>query len=170
MNNKGFNLTEIIGAMIIISILTVVAGFTVTGVIHRARVDAVTADLQVFASDIEAVLEDIGVFDMNSNTAIKDSQAKIKFKEFLNTVEADYTHTTFEKDKIEYISATGQFSTLAKELIDPWGSNYKLIYNAKTNPGTCILASAGADMVFTDDTYSLGDFKDDILVIISPKY
>lgn len=166
-NHRGFTMIELIGALIIIAILTVATGFTATNVVHRSRVDATTADLQVFASDMEAVLEDIGVVELD-DASTAESQAKIR--EYLAMIEANYTHLYF--DRTTLAATRDGFTINTVEAIDPWGQKYLLTYNTsrtKGQPGTCILSSSGPNMAMENDQYPTGNFSDDICVIITPK-
>lgn len=168
-DKRGFTLIEIIGVMIIIAILTIAAGYTATKAVHRSRIDATAADLQVFASDMEAVLEDIGVVELDPSDSLELRKSKIN--EYLSIIEQDYLHATFAKDTL-VVSDDG-FKVSTYELSDPWDSKYTLIYNtdpAKGTPGTCIFASPGPNLNLEDSGYSSGDFQDDILVIITPKH
>lgn len=166
---RGFTLVEIIGVMIIISILTIAAGYTATKAVQRSRIDATAADLQVFASDMEAVLEDIGVVELDPSDSLELRKSKIN--EYLSIIEQDYLHATFARETL-VVSDSG-FKVSTYELIDPWNSKYTLIYNtdaAKGTPGTCIFASPGPNLNLEDTGYSSGDFQDDILVIVTPKH
>lgn len=166
-NRKGFTMIELIGALVIIAILTVAIGFTSTNVVHRSRVDATTADLQVFASDMEAVLEDIGVVELD-NASTTEGRARIQ--EYLAMIEASYTHLYF--DRTTLVVTKDGFTINTAEAVDPWNQKYLLTYNTsrtKGQPGTCILSSAGPNMYMSNDTYASGDFSDDICVIITPK-
>ena len=165
---RGFTLVEIIGVMIIISILTIAAGYTSTKAVQRSRIDATAADLQVFASDMEAVLEDIGVVELDPSDSLDLRKSKIN--EYLSIIEQDYLHATFDRDTL-VVSNSG-FKVSTYELMDPWDSKYTLIYNtdtAKGVPGTCIFASPGPNLNLEETEYSSGDFQDDILVMITPK-
>ncbi len=167
-NSRGFTLIEIIGAMIIVSILTIAGSTTASKAIHRSRVDATTADLQIFASDMEAILEDVGVLDLDPADSMDYRRSKIQ--EYLALIEQDYTHATF--DRATLVPNNNGFTIDTFELMDPWNSHYRLIYNTNAGkgvPGTCILASPGPNMVFETIGYGDGEFKDDILVIITPK-
>ncbi len=167
-NSRGFTLIEIVGATIIIAILTIAGVNISSGAVYRSRIDAATMDLQIFATDMEAVLEDIGVVDLK--TSDKMDYKTTKIKEYLHVIEKDYTHTTFNLDTLD-VSAS-RFTIETYELLDPWNNHYRLTYNTDRSmgkPGTCILASAGPNRVFEDDGYPDGVFGDDILVVITPR-
>lgn len=169
LNKTGFTTLEIVAVLVIISILTVAGGFVATNVVSRSRIDATTADLQVFASDMEAILEDIGVVTLNPDEDSLEKR-KSKIQEYLSMIEADYTHMTFNSS--ELIITDSNFTVSTLEARDPWGSPYTLIYNTddvKGTPGTCILTSPGPNMILESEDYSSGEFKDDIMVIITPK-
>lgn len=165
---RGFTLLEIIGVTVIIAILTAAGGFAATQSVHRSKIDGTAADLQVFAADMQAVLEDIGVVQL----ATTDSGAikKAKINEYLSILEEDYTHLTFDRNTLQI--GTSRFTIQTYEAVDSWGSKFTLIYNtdsAKGEPGTCILASPGPNLMLESTGYASGVFNDDILVIVTPK-
>lgn len=167
LDKKGFTISELIIVMVILAILFV--GMTTTYNVHvkNSRIDTVEGNLVVFKSDIEAYLEDYGVFNV-SRTAASDYKHK-QIGAFLNKLSTDYLHITYDMDTIVILPGSFQVDTLT---VDPWKNKYRMFYNTDpTSPtvGTCILASAGPNLVFTSDTYAVGEFGDDILVTIVPK-
>ena len=167
LDRKGFTISELIIVMIILSILFV--GMTTTYNIHvkNSRIDTVEGNLVIFKSDIEAYLEDYGVFNV-SRTAPADYK-NTQIRGFLNKLSTDYLHLTYDMNTIVILPGSFQVDTLT---VDPWKNPYRMFYNTDpTSPtvGTCILASAGPNLSYTSDTYATGDFGDDILVTIVPK-
>ncbi len=167
-NKKGFTLLELIGAMIIIAILTIAGSITAVNAVKRANIDATAASLQVFASDMESILEDVGVVEFTDPKT--DDQEKVVILEYLALIESNYTHTYFDKDTLK-IEAS-RFTIHTRDLQDAWDSKFTLIYNtdpAKGVTGTCILASPGPNLNIESEGYGDGLFSDDILLITKPK-
>lgn len=167
LNRVGYTMSELIIVMIILAILFV--GLTVTYNVHikNSRIDTVEGNLVIFKSDIEAYLEDYGVFNV-ARDANNDYKHK-RIAAFLNKLSNDYLHLTFDMETIHISKGSFYVDTLT---LDPWKSPFRMFYNTDpTSPtvGTCILASAGPNLSFTEDTWSTGDFDDDILVTIVPK-
>lgn len=167
LNKVGFTITELILVMIVISLLFVGLTVTYNQQVKNSRIDTVEGNLVIFKSDIEAYMEDYGIFNVNnsSNTASK----KKKITNFLNKLSTDYLHITFDMDTL--VLEPGSFYVDTKSE-DPWKAPYRMFYNVdptSATVGTCILASSGPNTTFSAGTYSTGNFDDDILVAIVPK-
>lgn len=167
LTRMGYTMSELIIVMIILAILFV--GMTTTYNVHvkNSRIDTVEGNLVIFKSDIEAYLEDYGVFNVQSDATAAYKNERILA--FLNKLSTDYLHLTFDMDTLHIAQGSFYVDTVT---LDPWKAPFRMFYN--TDPksatvGTCILSSAGPNLGFTSDTYPVGDFGDDILVTIVPK-
>lgn len=168
INKAGFSMIEIVGVIVIVALLTVAGGLGIPRLIDNSRTDSTFAQLQVFASDTEAVLEDIGYVEFKP--ADTESFKASEIAQYINQLEADYSHAYFDRATLSITANGFQIATL--DLQDPWGSPYYLIYNtnpAKGKPGACTFASPGPNMQLESAGYGSKDFADDILVIVDPK-
>ena len=167
LSNKGYTITELIIVMIILSILFVGLYTTYNRHIVNSRIDTVEGNLVVFKSDIEAYIEDYGVFNVNPS-ATADYKAS-RIKNYLNKLSTDYLHMTFDMDSLNIANGSFYVDT---HTTDPWNGKYRMFVNTDPGTATCgttILSSAGPNLRFTSSTYASGDFGDDILVVIVPK-
>lgn len=165
---KGFSLIEIVVALLIITLITTSAVFGFRKQAEQSKIDVTTAALQTFASDMEAILDDIGVVDVEASASQLERQAKVK--EYLTLIESTYTHTYFDKSTL--VVTSDRFTIKTSSIQDGWGQQFILIYNinnSKGVAGTCILASAGPNLLFNDVGYGNGEFEDDVILIVKPK-
>lgn len=167
INRRGFTMAEMVIVLVILLILF--AGMVPIYNIHvkNSRIDTVEGNLVIFKSDIEAYLEDYGVFTIPASASATDRATKIN--EFLNKLSTDYLHMTFDPSTLVMTDKSFYVDTLTR---DPWTNAYRMYYNfdpTSATVGTTILASAGPNLVSNVEHYSIGEFDDDILVTIVPK-
>lgn len=167
INKRGYTMAELVIVMVILIILF--AGMIPIYNIHvkNSRIDTVEGNLVIFKSDIEAYLEDYGVFTIPAGASQTERAAGIK--EFLNKLSTDYLHMTFDSDSLVFNGTSFYVDTQTK---DPWTNPYRMYYNfdpTSATVGTTILASAGPNLGSNAEFYGVGEFDDDILVTIVPK-
>lgn len=168
INKQGFSMIELMGALVIIAVLTVSGGLAVNTSVKRANVDGTTAQLQVFASDMEAVLEDVGIVEFKPGDT--DAFKKSTINQYLAEIEDGYMHAYFDRNSV--VVGANNFRVRTLDVRDSWDSPMTVIYNtnaAKGEPGLCMFISPGPNMVLEDAGYKNSNFSDDILVIVKPK-
>lgn len=68
----------------------------------------------------------------------------------------------FEKEENRhYIILTTRYQK------DPWGQRYKIICD--TVSGKIVVVSAGKDTIFNINRYKIGDYDDDVILVVNPK-
>lgn len=168
VKGSGFSFIEFVLCVALLALFG--AGATIYGVqqVKKGKITSTTSTLQVFATDMEAILEDLGTIEIEEGST--EIARKSDILEYIALIEESYTHTHFDK-KTLIISESG-FEICTDEQIDGWDAKFKLMYNTNSKkglPGTCILTSSGPNLTFETDGYTKGEFGDDILLIVQPK-
>lgn len=164
---KCFTFVEILGALAIISILTVAMSVGVNRIWQNNRIDICESELREMSAAFKSYFTDYSNIviapDMNYDNVLNETV------ELLNT---KYLPYEIEVSEVAADKRSATFETVIKQ--DPWKQKYKMnIYtykgdDAESIPGMVIITSNGADSLSNKDTYSSDDFGDDIIAVIEP--
>lgn len=164
---KGFTLIQMVLVLLMITILTVASVFSANNSVRRTSIDATVMTLQVFQADMEAIIEDIGVLEIDSTEVAAVQRGMVL--QYLDMIEATYTHVYFDRATLDITPSQFRINTVDAK--DAWGSSFTFIYNtdaSKGPVGTCIFASPGPNMILESEKYAEGEFGDDILIFAKP--
>lgn len=161
-NRNGFNMVELVIVMVILSILALVGAGTYNKSISNARREVTANTMQIFATNMEEVYGDLGVFEISQS-----SEKERDTIDYLYEITDTYLNFTFDMDTL---TMTGEgFTVMTKTLQDGWGQNMKFYMTiGKINP-RAMLISSGDNLIFDDSNYTAGEFKDDMVMLMKPK-
>ena len=164
---KCFTLVEILGALAIISILTVCMSVGVNTIWQNNRIDICESELREMSTAFKSYFTDY------SNIIIApDSNYDDVLNETVDLLNTKYLPYEIRVCEISADKKSATFETVIKQ--DPWKQRYKLnIYtysgdDSESIPGMVIISSSGIDSVSNKDNYSLDDFGDDVIAVIEP--
>lgn len=172
---KAFSLIELVVVIIIIGILGVIGGNVGHRQIGNARISSVENNMQIFATDIENAVMDIGFIEEIS------AEKKADISTYLSILDNQYLTFAIKTsvDDIEIHSygtdITG-FTVETNHAADPWGNEYKIFYVLDSSGSEAkyrvIMASSGPNSMFSADVanaYSNKQYDDDIVLILEPR-
>ncbi|MEG2376820.1 MAG: type II secretion system protein [Clostridia bacterium] len=120
-NKKGFTMIELIGAMIIIAVLTVAGITAVTTAINNSRMTAAQEDLAGFRTVLETFCMENPQYAKGVNTAPATIDA------VMTDLNANYLEGEMKFNGVVEKGARGGVVTLNRR--DPWGTPYQLHIN-----------------------------------------
>lgn len=190
---KALTLVELLVVILIISILIVISSTQYNKYIKNSRINSVEQDLSGWMSDVNQYIEDYGPFKLNTtelgltnkneylaylyfgdktkgSSGITSNSSAFESSAPLNILQSYCTNAFVIADPVKDVvfDGTSQYIILTtKAKKDPWGQKYRIICN--TAEGTIIVASNGTDTAFNFKEYKDGKFKDDIILVVSPK-
>lgn len=164
---KGFTLVEILGVLMIVSIITTALAVGVNKIWQNNRVDICESELREMVTGFKSYFTDYSNIvispDVNYDNVLNETI------EILNTkylpYEIEVLHISADKKSVE-------LATTIKK--DPWGQKYLLnIYtyegaDSESIPGMVIVMSNGIDSISNKESYSSEDFGDDVIAVIEP--
>lgn len=157
-------MVELLGVMVVIAILLGIAGWSISSNIKRSNREAVTNELQVFATSLADAYYDIGA----PSFAPADPDALTEFKRYLALISSDYLSVSFDESTIT-ATPTGFEVEIATPL-DVYENQYHCWFVTDESVMKYIMvASGGEDGKVSPDGYSSQDFSDDIVLIVRPK-
>lgn len=159
---KGTNLVELIGVMVVIGILLLFAGISVSKQTSRATRETCSNTLQIYANSLSEAYYDLGVFEYTSDLS--------KFKAWLDVVASDYMSVEFDMSTIEDSGGFIKVDTLTP--LDNWEKPYHFIFSTDTSTMPYAIIASGGDNGELEDWGDAGletNIGDDIVVIIHPK-
>jgi len=158
-------LIEVIGVLIIIAILMLVVGNSISRNVKRGNRESVVSELELFATSIADAYYDLGSPDYD-NTSEED--VKSQFDTFLTVIEKDYLTVQFDHSTLEP-TAKGYSVEIASP-IDIYEKRYKCWFVTTSDVMKYVMvASGGENGIIEDAGYATGDYKDDIVLIVRPK-
>lgn len=163
-SRRGVTMVELLGVMIVIGILLLVAGSSVSKNIKRSNREAVVNDLQMYATSLADAYYDLGSPSIVSGESSSDSE----FRRYLSMVQSDYLAVTFDMDTLTATS-TGYFVEIASPL-DVFESRYHCWFVTDDSVMKyAMIASGGENGIVDSESYGNQEFKDDIVLIVRPK-
>ncbi len=135
LNKVGFTMLELIGAMIIIAILTIGGIIAITSAINNSRMSALQSDLAGFRAPIEQFLLENPQYAKTATT-YNNPEVLTALNEYLEgEMKIDLTHSGTETEvtagggTIAKISAITPTTVVATNRMDPWKTRYKIYVN-----------------------------------------
>lgn len=159
----GFNLIEILIALIIISIVMLGFGASASLQVKRTNRETVANELQVLASNFSDAYYDLGSPEIDSSA----EGSQDDFERFLKLISTDYLNYTFDLDSIEPMS--NGFSVKVADPIDVYEQEYNAWFITMGTSRYVVVASGGDDGVINYEGYKNQDYADDIVMVVRPK-
>lgn len=164
---KCFTFVEILGVLVIISILSVAMFVGVDRVWQNNRIDICESELREMTTSFKSYFTDY------SNIIITpDSNYDNVLNEVVEILNTQYLPYEIKVNEIASDKKSITLETVIKT--DPWGQKYRLnIYtydgeDTDSIPGMVLITSNGADSISNKSTYSDEKFGDDIIAVIEP--
>jgi prepilin-type N-terminal cleavage/methylation domain-containing protein len=192
---KGLTFVEVMIVILIIAILITISSIQYNNITNNSRIQSAENDLSGWMSDINHYIEDYGPFRVDIKDGIDTEEEYLSFlcgitneiipddeKDFsgfddisnspLNIFQSYCTNAfviadpvndvEFEKEENRhYIILTTRYQK------DPWGQRYKIICD--TVSGKIVVVSAGKDTIFNINSYKIGNYGDDVILVVNPK-
>lgn len=166
-SKQAFTLVEILGVVALIGILTVGTAVSVNRIWQNNRIDICESELRDMTTAFKSYFTDYGNIIVAPDTnyqSVLDETAEILNKKYLS-YEIKVCSIADDKKSV-------RFETKLKD--DPWNNKYEVyIYtyegdDATSVPGMIVITSKGADGQDSRDTYSSGEYGDDIIAVVEP--
>lgn len=159
---KGTNLVELMAVILIIGILVVGFATSYAKNIKKANRDQTVNELSVFSTSFGDAYYDLGIQHFDPASQVDD------FKSFLSTLERGYVSCTFDLESVN--PTTNGFTVMVKSPLSVYESQYKCWFTTKEGAASLVMiACAGEDGNFSEGTYGLKEYGDDIVLVVSPK-
>ena len=168
IRKQCFTLVELLGVMAISGILIAGTAVGMNRVWLNNRIDTCESELREMTAAVKNYHTDCGNLTLDASDTYD-----AKLAETVGILNDEYMPYELEITEIGTDRKSAVMNT--KLQADPWGNRYMLrayTYDgadADSVPGMVVIASAGPDGVFETDSYSSGNFGDDILAIVEPK-
>lgn len=158
---KAITLIEIVGVMVIIGIITVGIGLSVSSSVKRGNRETAVSELQLYATSIADAYYDSGAPDYTA-AEIDD------FKDWLYQIQTDYLNLQFDMASVQ--ATTNGFTVMIAQPRDVYEKEYQawFITNVNVMPYVMI-ASGGENGRIESSGYATGDYADDVVMICRPK-
>lgn len=161
---RGTTLIEMLGVLIIFTIILGVAGMSVSRGIKRSNRDDVSNQLSVYSIGISDAYYDLGAPEF----APADPDAKDEFKRYLQLMESDYLGVVFDYDTLA-ATDTG-FEIEISSPMDVYESRYHCWFvTDESIMKYAMIASGGDNGKLDTDRYAQQDYGDDIVLVVKPK-
>lgn len=155
-------LIEVVGVLIIIGVLMLVVGNSVSRNVKRGNRESVVSELELYATSIADAYYDLGSPDFDP-TSQQD-----EFERYLTIIEKDYL--TVEFDHTTIAPTTKGFTVEIASPIDIYEKRYKCWFVTTSDVMKYVMvASGGENGIIESEGYDAGDYKDDIVMIVRPK-
>lgn len=168
---KGFSLTEIIVAITLIGILTVLLTVSLNSYFNNQKLDRCENELRLMINDFNAYMIDYGNIELEPN----DPEFDIKIEDIMMEFNRGYSSYEVDIDSIEITENSGLKTSIkmhTKVKKDPWGEYYTIEINTDSSTpqgGTVVVYSSGPDTISESSNYKNGVMGDDMILVISPR-
>ena len=155
-------LIELLGVVVIITVLTLVVGNSVSKNMRRGNRETVVSDLSLMSSNISDAYYDLGPPCFDPSTELDE------FKRYLTVLQNDYLTVTFDEDTLTP-TANG-FTIEIETPLDVYEQRYKVwfVTDESVMPYTMI-ASGGDNGKVEEGGYASQQYGDDIVMIVKAK-
>lgn len=156
-------LIEVLGVLIIIAILMLVIGNSISRNVKRGNRESVVSELELFATSLADAYYDLGSPDYDDPATMQS-----QFETFLTIIEKDYLTVQFDHSTLTP-TAKGYTVEIASP-IDIYEKRYKCWFVTASDVMKYVMvASGGENGIIEEAGYAAGDYKDDIVMIVRPK-
>lgn len=157
-------MVELLGVMVVIGILLLVAGSSVSKNIKRSNREAVVNELQIYATSLSDAYYDLGA----PAFAPAEAFALDEFKRYLSIIQSEYLAVTFDLDTVT--ATDNGFEVAIASPLDSFESQYHCWFVTDESVMRYVMVASGGENGLIDSSgYSSQNYADDIVLIVRPK-
>ncbi|MFI3226481.1 MAG: prepilin-type N-terminal cleavage/methylation domain-containing protein [Clostridia bacterium] len=161
IKRKGMTLIEISITLVIIAIISGMGFKGYSSYTNQVRVTDIETNAQIFLSDMQEVVSNKGFLTFE----LEIDRDEVIY--YLSEIEDKYLSFSFDKENIEYLQ--NGFIVNAKDSFDGYKNPYSMYFCTDFEQPRVLFMSAGADGKLEYENYSVGEFGDDIVMLVKER-